>query len=727
MGGTTRIEARATEARVEQAVEEPGRAGEPGQPGVPETDRDARCRLRDLSPRGLVVAGLLGLALLLAPAVALVHFLPDWGPTGDNALIALRAYDVGTARTPLTGQPSFSKYYGGDEHVSVDHPGALHFYLLAPFVRVLGPVVGMPLVSALVAGGVALTVAWVVFRQLGPRAGVIASALMALLMFARGAGPLTDPLSSIFSGYLLLATAVLVWALLCGDDRLLPLTAGVISFGVQIHLAVGPTMTLLAATAVAAVATLWWRAGIRHDLEVRRRALRLVGVTAGVAALLWLPPIVQQLFGNAPNLSALWEYVTDSGRDDLGGSVARDQLAHVLGWPPLWSDTQLDGRDLLQPTSPGTRWTAALTLAGLGLGGLWWRLRARATSDCRVGTGVHRRSLLALMVGVLVVAGYVNGSNVPVGVEAYRLEFYHWIWPLSFFVALAAVLLAADVGRWLVGHASRRSLSRLQPSRRTLDLVWTFGVGGVVALMVALPLANTQLDRRSNTLNFGMSTDLPRQVYGSLADQVMEQRDDIPSNVMLATRGGFVIGQHHAALALQLENRGLRVWHPQLNTGYVADGRIMDRDDVDAALVLRLGDDPRTRGRDGVGRQIARHETHPEMDIDAWADLVDQTAAIDRVALDPEQESYLATLPAEELLALTAKVNNLPDARPVDVLDSQLLDFLYEAPFPSSLIDPSTVEQVRADMDRTDLRPVQLLDMRVYLVTGDELDALLGR
>lgn len=576
----------------------------------------SRHRLRHLAARERLVAGLLALALLMAPAVALAQFLPDWAPTSDNAFIALRAFDVGTSRTPLTGQPSFSAYYGGDEDVHVDHPGAVHFYVLAPFVRMLGTTVGMLLVSALVAGGTALMVVWVVLRQLGSRAAVVSCAVMALVMFTRGAGSLTNPLSSSFSGYLLLGAAVLVWALLCGDDRLLPLTAGVVSFGAQVHLAVGPTMVFLALTALGAVVVVWWRQGIGHDHAVRRRAARLGAVSVGLVVLLWAPVVSQQLFGNHPNLSALWRYMADSNREDLGASVAIHQLVNVLGWPPLLGRTQLTGFELLREPARSTWLSAAVTVGGLVLGGIhWWRrgrtrLDDRSDVDDQSEVAAHRRSLLVVMIGLLMLAGYVNGSGVPVGLEQGRLAFYHWIWPLTFFTTVAAVLLVFDAGDWLVNRAKRRRVNvrGLPGQPGVMAHARAVAVGGVVVVMAALPLANTRIDRPTNTLTLGMDSALSRQPYESLADQIVEHRDALPSPTLLLTRGQFVIGGHHSALAVQLEERGLPVVHSGRYLGYVADGRIVDVDNVDAALLQVVSTAPGGPETTWPGRQLARYE-----------------------------------------------------------------------------------------------------------------------
>src|ERR687888_530085 len=76
-------------------------------------------------------------------------------------------------------------------------------------------------------------------RQLGPPAGVIAAIVLSGILFTTGMSSLIDPVSSRVAGYPLLCGAVLLWCVLCGDVRLLPLTAAVVSFAAQQHLSVG--------------------------------------------------------------------------------------------------------------------------------------------------------------------------------------------------------------------------------------------------------------------------------------------------------------------------------------------------------------------------------------------------------------------------------------------------------------------------------------------------------
>src|SRR5688500_2542224 len=182
-------------------------AGAPSATRAPEPTSEERAavgpdravhRLRDLDRRGRWVAVAFAIALALAPAVAFLRYLPDWVPAGDPAYMGLRALDVGGGRTPLVGQPSTSAEYV--DGAMVHHLGPTHFYLMAPFVRLLGVAVGMLLVSVLLTGGAVLVAAWGVFRQLGPRGGAVAAVVLTGITFTTGASSLVNPVSSSISG-----------------------------------------------------------------------------------------------------------------------------------------------------------------------------------------------------------------------------------------------------------------------------------------------------------------------------------------------------------------------------------------------------------------------------------------------------------------------------------------------------------------------------------------------
>jgi hypothetical protein len=68
------------------------------------------------------------LPIVVAVVRALVH---GWFPIGDAALLAIRAYDVGTSHNPLLGSWTSASFALG---IDVNNPGPLYPDLLAPFM-----------------------------------------------------------------------------------------------------------------------------------------------------------------------------------------------------------------------------------------------------------------------------------------------------------------------------------------------------------------------------------------------------------------------------------------------------------------------------------------------------------------------------------------------------------------------------------------------------------------
>src|SRR5690606_32681895 len=137
--------------------------------------------------------------------------------------------------------------------------------------------------------------------------------------------------SSNFGRMALLAAAVGVWALLCGDLRTAPLTAAFWTFAAQQHLSVLPAGAVLIAAGVVALAFWIWRlrgAG-------RRRALAWTGAALAVGLVLWAPVLYQEVTGDPGNLTALSQYSGDDQREDLGRRSAVNQLANALGPRPF--------------------------------------------------------------------------------------------------------------------------------------------------------------------------------------------------------------------------------------------------------------------------------------------------------------------------------------------------------------------------------------------------------
>jgi hypothetical protein len=638
------------------------------------------------------------LALALAPLLALAWAAPEWTPANDPALMALRTLDVGSSRTPLTGQPSTTANYTSAREV-VNHPGPVHFYVMAPVVRVLGVALGMITVSVVITGGCVLLAAWAIYRQLGPPGGIVGAVALGAITFTTGASSLVNPVSSNIARYPLLCSLVMVWCLLCGDLRLLPLASAVLSFTAQQHLSVLPTVGVVAAAGVVGVLVAWGGHGRWREAAARRELARWGGAAVVVGLVLWSPILYQQFFGRGtPNLTAMASFAQHDERPSLGLGSALRQVAHVLGLPPILGQQNLSGGWLLRDVPTLTWVTAALVVAAVALAGWWWRRTA------------PRRAALAVTAGLALAAGLVNGSSVPEGLEKYRLALYHWAWPLVLFVTLTLGLAVVDLAR-RVPALQRSWLPRL--------------ACGAAVLAIVVPAAvNPNIDRRSNTLMDAYSP-VERSYFDGLVDQVLAEHDRIDGPVLLLERGQI---NHYnglrEALTIALEERGFPVKHPVSSVASVHPDRLADRDTVRSGLVLvvdeRVTDDAAV-AEDVPGRKIAEVGPAP-FDRAAFDELVELFTSGEDVQVSAEGEHALDAMPGRRGDLFAVLLAFLPAQAEVSLIDPNVLGFLRDHPLDAPRVDPDVVERV---LDT--LPPVEEPRLRVYQLDRDELFDYAGR
>ncbi len=213
---------------------------------------------------------------------AIASVLRGWIPLSDQALIELRVRDV-PAHLPLVGV--WSRY-------GWNHPGPSHFYYLSVFYWLGARSSTMLLVGSLLLHLLFVIASWWMIRRLDTGLG----SLVLLGGVAILATSTPDSLRSPWNPYVVtvggLALCCAAWS--CAQRRqagtiLLPVTA---TFLVQAHLATAPMA--IAVTLAAAVMFIFNR-----ERESPRRAL-WIGVV--LTALMWLPPLIQQFFGNPGNL-----------------------------------------------------------------------------------------------------------------------------------------------------------------------------------------------------------------------------------------------------------------------------------------------------------------------------------------------------------------------------------------------------------------------------------------
>lgn len=705
---------------------------------VPNERLTAPYRLRDLDPRGRAWAGAFAAALLLAPIIGFFAALPKWAPSGDPAMMGLQSLAVGSGDTPLTGQPSTSAAYleGGGRHV--DHLGPAHLYLMAVPIRVLGPSAGMLVVSLVVASTCLLLMAWLTYRRLGPVGGVLGAVLLGIMAFTAGTGVLINPVSSHFAGLPLYCSALLLWCVMRGDIRLLPLATAVTAFAAQQHLSVLPTVAVLVVVAVGGLLYHWSRDGRWREGPARRHLLVWAAPAAGIGFVLWLPMLVQQLTGHPGNLAHLLRLTFNSERPKVGLGSAMRQIAHVLGLPPMLGRLNLTGTYLTASVSGLTWVTAGLVMAILVALGLRWR---RAAPE---------KASLVVMAGALVIAGLVNGSSVLDSYEKWRLVLYHWVFPLSFFTLLALALGAIDLGRQGAAKLSDRlpAFRSLGPRLPTVRAM----LGAGALLTIAVPaVVNPSLDRPSNEIG-ALSTPIEREHIEELASQVLEHRDDLDEPLVILARGHSTFGSLAEALTLQLVYEDVDVRLPRSLRHYVPDGRLVDAGHDTGALLLVH--DPDTEWQEvEVGELIADLFTLEDVTFPAFEELMGQLRETDEHRFGADLRAVFDSLPeplidAAERGELLEAVQD-PElqrehglANPTDeqaeafwslshlnalhhqpyqtLADPATVDLLLEHPLEEPALDPELLQRIK-DADLDQVAANRSLRLRVYLLDHEEL------
>jgi hypothetical protein len=306
-------------------------------------------------------------------ASTLRAMIDGWIPAGDQAIIATRAYDVLTSRTPLVGQYSDA---GSLTHHAVYSLGPILYWLLALPVRLGSPwamtlTMGL-LNTAAIVGVVALA------RRRGGRALMLVTAI-AIVVMSRSLAPevlhdVWNPAAGLFPFTLLI---FLCWSLACGGYRLLPVTVLVTSFVVQCQLAfLLPSLGLMAVGLAGLGVSLRSKrggvseqgAGGRSTREQRtgeqsigepgldRRGVRLRWALAAliVAVVCWTPPGIDQVQGNPGNLTAIVR-TARANKSTLGAGVGWHSIVLAVGARPWWTT---------DPASPWERKNEVRTAPG---------------------------------------------------------------------------------------------------------------------------------------------------------------------------------------------------------------------------------------------------------------------------------------------------------------------------------------------------------------------------
>lgn len=504
---------------------------------------DPSSRSSELVPR-------LALALTLAPLVVSAIYLlvvvgGDYHPMGDLAGTELRTRDVGRYML-WTGPYSRDGWF---------HPGPAVYYVLAPTYRLLGSSSVALLVGALVVNGASIVGMAVIARRRGGLP-LLLSTLVACSLLLRAVD--ADVVRFAWNPYItVLPYGLLVflcWSMACGDRWALPVATVITTFVAQTHVG------YLALAIPLLLAGAGWLVG---SALLSRRSLRELLVpgliAAGASAVLWLPPMFQQLNHQPPNLSRIVTYMQEGEPRTLahGWKV----IAAQYTWKPEWIAGQSELTFLAEPTylveGPGL----PLLLVPVLLGGLflWWRGDRSA------------RSLIAVWVLASVVGTVATARTIGL-IFAYRLG---WAW----FLGMTGGLLVIWAGYTAVLRRDRpRETRLLQPA----------------ALLV---IAVTSLFSSMAAVRAGVPEEEVSGLVGQIAPGL---RDALPDGdgAVLVSPASYVSMAYHGGLLVDLEKHGVMArvrehdktlgWHRSYTGGPVR-ARLLVAGDLD--VVRHLNDD----------------------------------------------------------------------------------------------------------------------------------------
>ena len=457
----------------------------------------------------------IGILLAIPVVTAVIVLVQGWVPAGDNALIGLRIRDVLRGGWPLTGQPTPGENFGSG--VETSHPGPIAFYLMAPFVFVLGPTWGLAISAAAINAAAMAGSAWLAFRRGHLDLMILVGLATLALSRSLGGNFLHDPVSSQIGTTAALMTMVAAWCVLCGDLRVAPVFVFVASFTLQDHLTyLGTSIAVVVAGLIGAVV---WADRFRRRPRLRDRTHRIVGISVLVGTVAWLPVLIDELFGSQ-NINAIWQTFTGGRTSGEGLLFAVQRLSVALAPMPIFTRRVPPLGYLHSPTSSELIFGLVVAFA---LVSVWVGAHQRGRNDLRAMATV---AMLAALMGLYAAVKLPEGA----GIQASNLR---WMWTVSLFVWVVLI--------W-AGWSSLRESARgfLRPP---LGVLAAFTAVALVVGLIATSGVDTSRDGK-----------LMRGGLEELLNDVDRALPDGRYRVMFS--GGSVVVSVGPALVYHLENNG---------------------------------------------------------------------------------------------------------------------------------------------------------------------------
>jgi hypothetical protein len=510
-------------------------------------------------------AGALAVGVVTLPLIVAVIALrtPTWYPVLDLAMTEYRVRDVGTAHTPLIGLPGRIGEYPNQG----SHPGPLSFYLLAPTYRLLGSS-SWALEAATVAIHVAAVAValWIGHRRLGwPGVGAV-GLLMAVVVRGYGQLPLTQPWNPYLPLIAWIVVLLAAWSVLAGDHWMLVPLVVAASYCAQTHVPYLPLGVGMVALGAGTVAWRWWR---RRGATARPpdaepgspSPARVLLVSFGVGAILWLPPVADQIRHDPGNISQLLDHFGSPPEPAVGiGDGVELALRHLDVWAGV----------VRQVTDPGTFIAAASAWRGAVVLGVWV---IAAVVAFRRGSVALRA--LHVVVGAGLVLGTVSMARI-FGRPWFYLTL--WAWGITALLVGAVAWTAVTLLRERLDRADRPRVAPLIGGAAA-------GLTVVISLVSAVQFADAHHPEERLSTAVGA---LAGPTYQAVADGV-GAATGTDGRYLVRWSDAADIGSPGFGLLDELERRGLDVAADTYFHVPATSSRVEPRSWADAQIHLATG------------------------------------------------------------------------------------------------------------------------------------------
>lgn len=373
---------------------------------------------------------------IYALTTALLH---NWVPVGDDAVAALRSWDVLSAHAPLVGAPTRLAH---GAHGVYDQ-GPMEYWLLAVPVH-LDPAHGVWWGGALwcmLAGSLAIEAASSAAGALGTvvASGMILGIVVWIPQIAAWYGPVWNPW---FGLMFFIAALAACRAVMSGRRRWWPVLAVTGSVAAQAH-----DMYAIAAVALVFAGFI---AVAADSLRSGKYRCAIIGVIAGLAC--WIAPLIQQFTSRTGNLTVLSDSLRKSGRG-AGFYFGLKALSAASQPPACWWRPIVK----LRAIEHRAAWFGAmqLVIVALALIVAIFVLRSRRA-------GALAALSLIISVAVQVTFSSIPARSVAVSPLQYMMAPLFLVGVLAWLAVSAVAVLA---GRQAVSWLRRRRATRQEPAR----------------------------------------------------------------------------------------------------------------------------------------------------------------------------------------------------------------------------------------------------------------------